>query len=285
MLAEAATPPLGGADAMLPRVARVRSRRHESADVWTLEIATELPEPSAFRPGQFNMLTAFGVGEIPVSFSGDPAQPERMIHTIRAVGAVSRALVGMRRGDPIGVRGPFGTVWPLAEAHGRDVLIMAGGLGIAPLRPALHELRARRNRYGRVVLLYGTRSPDDVLFARQLDSWRRRFDMDVQVTVDHATSEWSGDVGVVTALLSHVPIDTQRSIAFVCGPEIMMRASIASLRSAGVPEEAMYLSIERNMKCAVAWCGRCQFGTVLVCRDGPVFRHDTVRKLLAHEQI
>ena len=243
------------------------------------------PPVERFQPGQFNMLTAFGVGEIPVSLSGNPAQPGRLIHTIRAVGAVSNALIEMRRGDAIGVRGPFGAGWPVAEADGRDVIIMAGGLGIAPLRPVLYALRAARHRYGRVVVLYGTRSPDDVLFGRELETWRRRFGMDVRITVDHAKPDWTGEVGVVTALLARIPIEPRRTTAFVCGPEVMMRASIAALGTAGVADEAIYLSLERNMKCAVAWCGRCQLGTVLVCRDGPVFRHDAVRALLAHEEL
>ena len=272
------------ADAMLPRIGRVRSRRHEGGPIWTLDVDVGTPGAS-FQPGQFNMLTAFGVGEIPVSLSGDPAHPERQIHTIRAVGAVSKALVEMRRGDAIGVRGPFGTGWPVAEAEGRDIVIMAGGLGIAPLRPALHVLRAQRRRYGRIVVLYGTRSPEDILFERDLASWRQRFDMDVRVTVDHAKSGWNGEVGVVTALLARVPLDAQRTVAFVCGPEVMMRASIAALSTAGLPDDAIHLSLERNMKCAVAWCGRCQLGPVLVCRDGPVFRHEVVRALLAHEEI
>jgi len=284
MSAESWSVTAGAADAMVPRIGRVRNRRRESGSVWTLDIELEMHDVR-FQPGQFNMLTAFGVGEIPVSLSSDPAKQQRLAHTIRAVGATSRALVEMRRGDAIGVRGPFGNGWPVAEARGRDVIVMAGGLGVAPLRPLLHVLAAERSRYGRVAVLYGTRSPDDVLFRRELERWRRRFDMNVHITVDHARSNWHGEVGVVTSLLARVPIEPGRAIAFVCGPEVMMRASMTALSATGMPDEAIHLSIERNMKCALAWCGRCQLGTVLVCRDGPVFRRDAVRSLLAHREM
>ncbi len=271
-------------DPMTPRIARVRSRRRDGAQVWTLEIAVEEPQGTPFQPGQFNMLTVFGVGEIPISLSGDPADASRLVHTIRAVGPVSTALAQLRAGDPVGLRGPFGAGWPLAEAAGSDLIVMAGGLGLAPLRPALYHLRTERKRYGRIVLLYGTRSPADILFERELNAWRRS-GIDIRVTVDHAAAGWSGNVGVVTTLVPHVECDPQQTVAFVCGPEIMMRHSIASLRTLGLADNAIYLSMERNMKCALAFCGRCQFGTVFVCRDGPVFRYERVRDLLAHKEI
>lgn len=270
---------------MTPQIARVRSRRHDCGQTWTLEIETDGPPPARFRPGQFNMLTVFGVGEIPISLSGDPVKGgERLIHTIRAVGAVSAALTQMRPGHLIGLRGPFGNGWPVEEAAGKDLIVMAGGLGLAPLRPALYQLRAERERYGRIVVLYGARSPADMLFEREIETWRR-FNIDFRVTVDHAASGWKGNVGVVTTLLPDVPCDPHRSVALVCGPEVMMRHSIAALRALGLGDDAIHLSMERNMKCALAFCGRCQLGTVLVCRDGPVFRYDRVRELLTHKEL
>jgi NAD(P)H-flavin reductase len=269
---------------MTPQIARVLRRRRDCGEVWTLEIETEEPPSARFRPGQFNMLTVFGVGEIPISLSGDPANAGRLVHTIRAVGPVSAALTQMRPGQVIGLRGPFGVGWPMEHAAGRDVVLMAGGLGLAPLRPVIYQLRAERERYGRIVVLYGTRGPADILFERETEAWRR-FEVDLRVTVDHAASGWKGNVGVVTTLLPQLRCDPHEAIAFVCGPEVMMRHSIAALRTLGFADEAIYLSMERNMKCAVAFCGRCQFGVVLLCRDGPVFRYDRVRELLTHKEL
>jgi NAD(P)H-flavin reductase len=272
-------------DPMLPEVARVGRRRRDGPQVWTLDIEADAAGTSTFAPGQFNMLTVFGVGEVPISLSGDPATTDRLVHTIRAVGPVSTALTALKAGETVGLRGPFGAGWPMEEAAGRDVVILAGGLGLAPLRPALYRLLAERERYGNVVLLYGTRSPGDILFRRELESWRRRLDVDIEVTVDHAAADWRGHVGVVTTLIPHAAFDPQQTIAFVCGPEVMMRFAIASLRDAGVEDEAIYLSMERNMKCAVGFCGHCQFGPSFICRDGPVFRYDRVRGILGLKEI
>ena len=275
----------GPADAMVPRLARVRRRRQDGPQVWTLDIEADDPSGPGFRPGQFNMLTVFGVGEVPISLSGDATDPGRLVHTIRAVGPVSAALARLGPGAAVGLRGPFGVGWPMAEAAGRDVVVVAGGLGLAPLRPALYQLLAERSRYGRIVLLYGTRGPEDILFRRELETWRRRLDIAIEVTVDRAFGDWRGHVGVVTTLIPRAAFDPQQAIALVCGPEVMMRFAIAALRDVGLREEAIYLSMERNMKCAVGLCGHCQFGPTFVCRDGPVFRHDRLRGLLGVKEI
>jgi NAD(P)H-flavin reductase len=274
-----------GQDPMTPVIAHVRNRRRDGPQTYTLEIETEDRAPSTFEPGQFNMLTAFGVGEVPISMSSDPAAPERLLHTIRAVGPVSIALSRLRPGDMLGLRGPFGTSWPLRAAHGQDVIVVAGGLGLAPLRPALYRLFAERERFGKIVLLYGTRSPDDILFRPELESWRRRLDIDIEVTVDHAVARWHGHVGVVTSLIAYADFDPLHAIAFVCGPEVMMRFTIAELGDAGIESDSIYLSMERNMKCAIGWCGHCQLGPFFVCRDGPVFRYDRVRAMLSTKEI
>jgi NAD(P)H-flavin reductase len=268
---------------VVPRLARVRRRRRELAETWTLDI--EAPDGAGCAPGQFNMLTVFGVGEVPISMSGDPAAAGPLVHTIRAVGPVSAALAALEPGDALGLRGPFGVGWPMDDTAGRDVVVVAGGLGLAPLRPALYRLLAERERYGNIVLLCGARSPADILFRRELESWRRRLDVDIEVTVDHATADWRGHVGVVTTLIPRATFDPLHAIALVCGPEIMMRYAVAALRDAGVADEAIFLSMERNMKCAIGFCGHCQLGTVFVCRDGPVFRYDRVRSLLALKEI
>ena len=272
-------------DPMLPALARVRRRRRESADVWTLDLEPEETQGRVFAPGQFNMLTVFGVGEVAVSLSGNPAKHDRLAHSVRAVGPVSKALTRSSPGDIVGVRGPFGTGWPMDETIGRDVVLIAGGLGLAPLRPVLYRLLAERGRYGKIVVLYGARSPGDILFRREFEAWRRRHDIDIKVTVDHAIGDWHGEVGVVTRLIPRAAFDPLHAIALVCGPEVMMRFAIAALRDAGIAEESIYLSMERNMKCAVGFCGRCQFGPVFVCRDGPVFRYDRVANLLKLKEL
>lgn len=274
--------PEAAADGVLvPRILRVRRRRQETRDTWTLDVTPADDGPAgAFLPGQFNMLYAFGVGEVPVSFSGDPGVATSWTHTIRAVGPVSRALAALKPGQALGARGPFGTAWPVADAEGHDVLILAGGLGLAPLRPVLHALRAARARYGRVVLLYGARSAADILYRNELRDLRRSLDLSVEVTVDHADAEWRGHVGVVTGLLRRADFDPASTVAMVCGPEVMMRFGMAALDRAGVPAARTWISMERNMKCAVGHCGHCQFGPAFVCRDGAVFRGDTVAGLL-----
>jgi NAD(P)H-flavin reductase len=272
------------ADPMLPSVARVTRVRRELADVWTLEI-----DPGAggfaFAPGQFNMLYAFGVGEAAISISGDPAEPERLVHTIRAVGKVSSALARLKAGDAVGLRGPFGHGWPVEAAAGCDVVVVAGGLGLAPLRPALHRLFAERQRYGRIVLLGGARSPGDILFRKEMEHWRTRLDIDVEVTVDHASADWRGNVGVVTTLIARAAFDPHHAIAMLCGPEIMMRLAASQLEKAGVAADAIYLSMERNMKCAIGHCGHCQFGGDFVCKDGPVATYAQLRRRLALKEI
>lgn len=275
----------GNADPMVPRPARVTRRWRELPHTWTIEIETDPSAAMAFVAGQFNMLYAFGVGEIPISISSDPALPERLQHTVRAVGAVSTALADLRPGDAVGLRGPFGTGWPLAAAAGRDMVIVAGGLGLAPLRPAIYRILAERQRYGHVSILYGARSPGDILYRRELARWRQEFSVNVEVTVDLAGESWRGTVGAVTTLIPRALFDPTDSIAMVCGPEIMMRFAAAALIQAGVPSEAIHVSMERNMQCAVGCCGHCQFGPTFVCKDGPVFRHDRVRDLLKLEEV
>ena len=262
------------ADAMRPTLFRVAQTSRETSDTFTLGLESLDHAPFAFAPGQFDMLYVFGVGEVPISISGDPARPELLVHTIRAVGAVTRALQKLRPGDVVGVRGPFGTPWPVEEARGHDVVIVAGGIGLAPLRPALYHVLLHRGLYGKVLLAYGARTPNDLLFARELRAWRSRFDVDVEVTVDRASGRWLGGVGVVTKLIERAPVDGSSAIAFVCGPEVMIRFSVMALEKRGLAHSSIYVSMERNMKCAVGLCGHCQFGPYFVCRDGPVFRYD-----------
>ncbi len=265
----------------------MRRRVRETVDVVTFDIPLDHPAGAApgFKPGQFNMLYAFGIGEVPISISGDPAATDRIVHTIRAVGPVSDALAKLKRDERIGVRGPFGSSWPVEEAAGYDVLVIAGGIGLAPLRPVLYHLMRERERYGRVALLYGARSPDSLLYRRELDAWRRAPELQVRVTVDDAGSDWVGDVGVVTKLLPKIRIDPAETIAMICGPEVMIRFTAAALEHMGIETERIFVSLERNMKCAIGSCGHCQFGPHFVCKDGPIFRFGQVRDILGFREI
>ncbi|HXJ78601.1 MAG TPA: FAD/NAD(P)-binding protein [Candidatus Methylomirabilis sp.] len=271
---------------LLPRFVPVRRVRRELRDTWTLELDAGVPDGVApFQPGQFNMIYAFGVGEVAISISGDPARPDSLAHTVRSVGAVTRAITSVKKGGVLGLRGPFGNAWPVAEAEGRDVVVVAGGLGLAPLRPVMYAVLAARERYGRVVLLIGARTPADLLFSRELERWRGRFDIEVRVTVDAAPPDWNGEVGLVTALIARASFDPARAISFVCGPEVMMRFVAAELVQRGVPAAAIHLSLERNMKCAVGVCGHCQLGPAFVCKDGPVLVYERVERLLRIREI
>jgi NAD(P)H-flavin reductase len=257
--------------------------RRETHDTFSLELEVS-PAPE-FRPGQFAMLYAFGVGEVPISYSGESTRGGLVVHTTREVGPVTRALGRLRRGASVGCRGPYGRPWPLDDAGGRDVVLVAGGIGLAPLRVAVEEIARRRGDFGRVTLLYGARSPSDVLFARDLERWRSTAAIDVFVTVDAGTRTWKGNVGVVTALVPRAAFDPDRTLALLCGPEVMMRFAAEALRDRGVPAASISVSLERNMKCAVGWCGHCQLGASFVCKDGPVFSWDVAAGLLAVREL
>ena len=271
---------------MRPTLYGVRQRVKENDDTFPLELEpAEGAVLPAFAAGQFNMLYVFGVGEIPISISGDPSHPFRLIHTTRAVGTVTRALDHLRVGDQLGVRGPLGSAWPLEACQGSDIVLVAGGIGLAPLRPAIYHFLAHRDLYGRIVLLYGARTQEDMLFRRELEHWRARFDLEVHVTVDRATGRWHGNVGVVTALIPRAPFDPRATLALVCGPEIMMRFTTQALQRRGMDAERIYLSLERNMKCGIGLCGHCQYGPHFICRDGPVFRFDRVQAAFDEREV
>jgi NAD(P)H-flavin reductase len=263
---------------MLPRPYRVLKVGRETADTFTLTLAPAKGNQGfSFAPGQFNMLYVFGVGEVPISISGDPDRPETLVHTVRAVGAVSRGICGLKKGDTLGVRGPYGVPWPVEAAPGCDVLVIAGGLGLAPLRPAVYHLLARRPEYGNLELIYGARTPEDLVYRRELERWRGRFDFRVHVTVDSARGDWRGNVGVVPNFIARARFDPTHTLALVCGPGVMMRFTVQELLNHGLQRENIYLSMERNMKCGLGLCGHCQLGPFFVCKDGPVFRYDLLQ--------
>jgi NAD(P)H-flavin reductase len=254
---------------MAPTPYRITSRWQETADTWTLELEPRnraLPGP---EPGQFTMLYAWGVGEVPISVSGVEADG-RLVQTIRDVGAVTHRLCCLEPGVSVGVRGPLGRGWPVDELRDADVVVVAGGLGLAPLRPAVRALVARRAELGRLLLLYGARTPPDLLFRDELVQWARD-GFDVELTVDAADTTWDGAVGVVGKLVARADFDPSSAVALMCGPEVMMRFTALALADRGVAPEQTYVSLERSMKCGIGQCGHCQIGPTLVCLDGPVY--------------
>ena len=274
------------AGTMLPEPFVVVSRSEETADTFTIALRpADGGVMRPFAPGQFNMLYAFGTGESAISISGSPEKKDFLIHTIRRVGTVTSALDRLAAGDVVGLRGPFGSAWPMHEVRGRDLIFVSGGIGLAPLRPAILHALAHRSDYGRIVILAGARSAEDVIFHDELHEWMKAPDTEVRLTVDRADASWRHHVGVVTTLIPRARFDASNAAAMVCGPEIMMRFTAVELAKAGLPDERIFVTLERNMKCAVGICGHCQFGPEFICRDGPVFRYDRIRHWFSQREV
>jgi NAD(P)H-flavin reductase len=273
-------------DPMFPQPFTVRNVKKETLDTFTLALAPgNGHNGTAFQPGQFSMLWVFGVGELPISISGNPANSEQLIYTVRSVGQATHALVSQASGAGVGVRGPFGSGWPIEAAKGRDVIVVAGGIGLAPLRPVIYHVLDHRNDYGRLVLLYGARSPHDLLYRKELAAWSRQRDTQILITVDYGGLSWRGRVGVVTTLFKYARFQPSHSVAMVCGPEIMMRFVARDLAAHGLEQRDIYISMERNMKCAVGFCGHCQYGPHFICKDGPIFTYEQIRAALEKHEL
>jgi NAD(P)H-flavin reductase len=260
---------------MIPRLFAVTDRRQDTSDTWTLELEPRHGELPTIGPGQFVMAYVFGVGEVPISVSG---AVDSVVLTVRAVGAVTNAVCALEPGAVLGLRGPFGNAWPIEDATGGDVVVVAGGIGLAPLRLLVLQTLARRETYGDVVLLYGARTPRDLLYTDELATWGET--IETQVTVDAPAIGWEGRVGVVAKLVEAAGFRPDRATAFVCGPEIMMRFTVQALLARGVAPGHIHLSMERDMRCGVGLCGHCQLGPTLICRDGPVYSYDRLASLL-----
>lgn len=274
-----------GATSFVPTPHVLTKVVQESYDTWTLRLEPQDATLPPWRPGQFTMLWLPGLGEAAISMSGDASEPGVLVQTIRAAGSVTNALVALRPGAVVGVRGPFGSTWPVEQAHGRHLVVIAGGLGLAPVRPVIYQAVDHRDRFDRVVVLIGARTPEDLLYRGELLGWASRQDLELEITVDRADRSWEGFVGVVTELLPHAPFDADLATVFVCGPEIMMRFTARALRDRGVADTDVWLSLERNMRCAVGTCGHCQFGPDFVCKDGPVFRLDHITHALEVKEL
>ena len=268
-----------------PLEAIVVERTQESPTIFTLQLRlSDAAAQAAYRfaPGQFNMLYLPGVGEVPISIMSDPQERDGIGHTIRALGRVTRGLAALQPGDSLGLRGPYGRGWPLREMEGRDVVLVTGGLGCAPVVSVIHYLLRRRQRYGKLVVIQGVKHAEDLIWREQYDRWATLPDTQVLLAASQGGALWPWHVGRVTELFEQARFDPGRAAAMMCGPEGMMRAAAEKLLVRGLPESRLYLSMERNMQCAVGRCGHCQFGGAFVCRDGPVFGWGQVKSLLEH---
>lgn len=266
---------------MVPRQFRIEHVKHETDDAFTWRLRPLDRGTFTFKPGQFNMLYLPGFGEVAISISGDCREPSFLVHTIRAVGSVTEPMQQLRAGATIGVRGPFGTGWPVEAAFGQDVVFVTGTIGLAPLRPLIYEVLHRREHFGKVVICYGSRGVNDILFEKELQEWRGRFDMEVHVTVHTAPSGYRGRVGSVADAIKVSRFHGPKTIAFVCRSEAMTRPAVMALGELGVSSDRVYVTLERSMKCGIGFCGRCQFGPTFMCKEGPVYRFDTVERIFS----
>ena len=268
----------------VPEIYRVKTNLQETKDIFTLTLLHSKNQPFAFLPGQFNMLYLFDIGEVPISIGSNPAHPEELVHTIRAVGNVTRGLQKLQTGDEIGVRGPFGTSWPLSHKNS-DILIVSGGTGLCPLRSALYHLVLHRKEYRKVTILYGARTPEDIMYQGDIPPWKK-FGIDVVISVDQKTdSKWNGPVGVITSLISSHIYEAKNTIVMVCGPEVMIHFAVQELIQAKIQEDQIFLSLERNMQCGAGFCGHCQLGPYFICKDGPIFSYAQVKKWLTIKEL
>ena len=249
----------------------------ETPTIKTFVLRPQVPLP--FRAGQFVELTVPGLGEAPFTPSSSPSEERQLALTVMKVGRVTSALHRLESGATVGLRGPYGKAYPLDDFAGRDILIMGGGVGLAPLRSLLLALLKDRVRFGRIILCYGARTPADLLYRTQLDEWRSLDSLEVHLTVDKADESWHGKVNVVTATLDDVHLETSGAVSVVCGPPIMMRFATLAILRKGFAPGSIYLSMERNMSCGLGKCGHCRVGPYYVCRDGPVFQYAQLQNL------
>ncbi len=274
------------ADPMMVQTAVIEHIQYETHDIATYSLVFTDPEVGKkyrYLPGQFNMLYLPGIGEVAISISSDPGEPNTLLHTIREAGNVTTAISHLKKGATIGVRGPFGSAWPVDRAEGNDLIIVGGGIGLAPLRPAIYHVIRHREKYGKITILSGARSSTDLLYPEEYDEWRSH-DIDVQVTVDRADDSWRGNVGVVPMLFYSMRPDPRHTIVFTCGPEIMMRFVVYEALARRIPKESVYVSLERNMKCAIGFCGHCQYGPFYLCKEGPVLSYNRVEPFFGVEE-
>jgi len=231
------------------------------------------------KPGQFVEISLFGIGEMPISISSSPTKNVNFELAVRNVGSVTNALHGLAEGSTVGIRGPFGNGFPIDNLKGKDILIIAGGIGLFPLRSLINYVLDKRNDFGKLIILSGSRTPQERMFVNDLENWQQRGDMELLETVDRGDEKWTGNVGVVTTLFPKVDIDPQNTIAITVGPPVMYKFVVGECKKKGITDEQILLSLERRMKCGVGKCGHCQINGVYVCQEGPVFTYAEIRKL------
>jgi len=263
----------------LPRMAEIVQveRLTEKEKLFTLRL--EKGQALGQHPGQFVEVSVLGIGEAPISVSSSPTRNGTFELCVRAVGDVTNALHRMEPGDWVGIRGPFGHGFPVEKMRGKDLLFAAGGLGLAPLRSLIQFALDERESFGRVIILYGARNPSELLFTDELAEWAQRRDVEFHLTVDRADATWKGHVGVITTLFPGVAVNPRSTVAVTCGPPIMYRFVLIELLAKGIPENQIYLSLERRMKCGVGKCGHCQINGVYCCQEGPVFSYAQIKGL------
>ncbi len=262
-----------------PNWAEITAITNETSDVstyWLKFVDPAIQADYSFKPGQFNMIYVPGFGESAISISSDAEDRDNIGHSIRFVGNVTRAVSRLKVGDVVGLRGPFGSSWPMYEMEGKDIFIACGGIGLPPLRPTIYYIMHHREKYGKVTLLYGARTASDLMYTSEYDRWRQA-DIDVEITVDRGDANWQGRVGVVPMWFYQFRIDAHKTAVLTCGPEIMIRFVIFEALARRIPLENIFVSLERNMKCGQGSCGHCQLGPYFVCKDGPVFRFDALQ--------
>lgn len=270
-------------DPALPRTAKIIARIQECPTIFTLktQFVDEKISDFSFVPGQFNMIYLYGVGEVAISISSDPAHHEYISHTIRAVGRVTKALQTLRVGENIGLRGPYGQGWPLERAQGKDIVVVTGGLGCAPTASVINYILARRKDYGAIKILQGVKHSDDFIFRKQYALWKKNPNTDVFVAADKAGPKWPWATGYITDMITSLTLRPFNTIVLMCGPEGMMHAAIQAFLQINIPEEAIYLSVERNMQCGIGHCGHCQLGGFFVCKDGPIFAYPSIKNVFS----
>ncbi|MBS0201286.1 MAG: FAD/NAD(P)-binding protein [Planctomycetes bacterium] len=281
-------PPALAVNPWLTHTARIADIVSECDGIATYRLCLDTSDNASayvFEPGQFNMLYVPGVGESAISMSGDAHEPDGWIHTVRVAGNVTRSLAQLECGQTLGVRGPFGTGWPIPQLVGKNVVVVAGGLGLAPLRPLVYHLVRHRSQFQNVSLIVGARTAAGLLYPTEYANWTQA-GIDVQLTVDRATAGWNGNIGVVTALLDRLKLNQiERASVVTCGPEVMMKYVGMSAMQRGIPAEQIWVSMERNMQCAAGLCGHCQLGPAFICKDGPVLRYDRLQPYLFVESL
>jgi len=264
----------------LPSIATLKEVRPETPDISTFVVTFDDPELSdsfTYQPGQFAELSVFGVGECPIGIASSPTWKDRLEFCVRAVGTVTNAIHDLEPGDKLGVRGPLGNGWPTVEIEGKDLLFIGGGIGLPPLRSLIQYVLDNRERYGEVQIVYGARSPQDLVYKEELKQWEERSDVDLAVTVDVGDDTWDGPVGFVPPFLREINPSPKNRVAFTCGPPIMIRLVVGALEEMGYPFADIVTTLEMKMKCGVGKCGRCNIGDKYICRDGPVFTFEELR--------